>query len=473
MKQSEQTKNNTANEQTVDIEQLEKEAGYPDISKANTKTVVILSLVSILILLLLSIFVPTPEQDNTTSEQTSTEATSEATKNQTSEETQPGLFDMGTNDTTSVIAEVFSIPSLPEAEPGFLTINNHTYYLLDDEQRFLTGWLNLNGICYYFNEDGVMITGWYETQNQLFYFDETGAMQTNQWIEDKYVGENGAVLTNAVTPDGIYVGKDGYANDSVGKQGSKAGLTDLKSKLETMISGYSGSWSIYVKDLENNEYLSINNVQYFSASLIKLYCAATAYELMENGTLEETERIDSLMSQMISVSDNDAFNLMVMACDEGNSHVAGRAVIQDYIDQEGYKDTTITSMLVPTKYKAPSSPGRNLTTVEDCGLLLEKIYKGKCVSPEASQEFLELLLNQTHTNKIPAGLPEGTKSANNTGYTDQFQHDAAIVYSPGGDYIITIMSSNCGAAIPNIQEISKIVYEYFVTVQSQGISSET
>lgn len=64
-------------------------------------------------------------------------------------------------------------------------------------------------------------------------------------------------------------------------------------------------------------------------------------------------------------------------------------------------------------------------------------------------------------NKIPAGLPEGTKCANKTGETDEYQHDAAIVYSPGGDYILCIMSSNCGAAITNIQDISATVYDYF------------
>ena len=71
---------------------------------------------------------------------------------------------------------------------------------------------------------------------------------------------------------------------------------------------------------------------------------------------------------------------------------------------------------------------------------MERIYKGKCVSPEASEAFLTLLLNQEHVNKIPAGLPERTKCANKTGDTDEVQHDAAI---------------------NNIQDISKTVYDYF------------
>jgi beta-lactamase class A len=151
-----------------------------------------------------------------------------------------------------------------------------------------------------------------------------------------------------------------------------------------------------------------------------------------------------------------------MQCDtEYHSHVTGRSVIQNYINENGYEDTTITSMLVPTKYTAPSSPGRNYTTVVDCGLLLENIYKRLCVSKEASEKFLKLLLNQEHINKIPSGLPEGVVCANKTGDTDEVQHDAAIVYAPNGVYIISVMSTGCGNAINNIQSISSVVYDYF------------
>lgn len=304
-------------------------------------------------------------------------------------------------------------------------------------------------------------TGWQTIDGFEKYVDNDGAIVRNQWVDGHYADSSGIMLTSTVTPDGTYVDYNGDIDESMGTTGSKEGMWDLYHLLEDKIKGYSGTWSIYIKDLSHNEYISINNIQYFSASMIKLFCAAAAFELIENGELEETPNIDSLMQQMISVSDNDAFNLMVMNCGETYSQIAGREVIQEYIDREGYSGTTIATMLVPTKYKAPSSPGRNYTTVEDCGLLMERIYKGKCVSPEASQDFLNLLLNQEHLDKIPAGLPEGTKCANKTGDTDEFQHDAAIVYSPGGDYIIAVMSSNCGAAISNIQDISKTVYEYF------------
>ena len=91
------------NEQRVDevnelttpetVEELVEKAGYPDISKANTKTVVIWSLIVVILVLLLSIFVPTPSSvENATTEQTtaiSTQTTEEpATENATKETTE-------------------------------------------------------------------------------------------------------------------------------------------------------------------------------------------------------------------------------------------------------------------------------------------------------------------------------------------------------------------------------------------------
>lgn len=403
----------------------EKPIGYPDISKANTKMIVIVSLICILIIFLLSVLIP----DTSNTEDTNTSPDN-------------------------------SENTIEETKPGFTSYENDTYYYTENNTP-VAGWLMIDDVSYLFREDGTMVTGWYVTEGQQYYFDDDGVMQKNHWIDNKYVGEDGYVLKDTFTPDGRYVDANGNLDNTVSLALSIEGLSDLKNTLESMISEYSGTWSVYVKDLNKNEYMVINNVQHFSASLIKLYCAATVYDLIEKGTLEETERIDSLLYQMISISDNDAFNLLVMECGENHSHVAGRSVIQDYIDENDYTGTTITSMLVPTRYKAPSSPGRNYTTVTDCGLLLEKIYKKQCVSPEASDAFLTLLSEQSNTSKIPSGVPEHVKCANKTGDTDDVQHDAAIVYAPKGTYIICVMSSNCGSAITNIQSISKTVYEYF------------
>ena len=75
--------------------------------------------------------------------------------------------------------------------------------------------------------------------------------------------------------------------------------------------------------------------------------------------------------------------------------------------------------------------------------------------------MLNLLLNQERRYKIPAGLPSGVKSGNKTGETDNYQHDAAIVYGKKTDYVIVIYSmANEYTGINGIKEIFSIVYNY-------------
>ena len=105
----------------------------------------------------------------------------------------------------------------------------------------------------------------------------------------------------------------------------------------------------------------------------------------------------------------------------------------------------------------------NTTTAEDCGLLLERIYKGECVSAAASEDMLELLLNQKNTTKIPSGIAADVTVANKTGETDTDQHDMAIVYGPTTTYILCVMSEgfkNADQAVENIRKISGVVYNY-------------
>ena len=71
-------------------------------------------------------------------------------------------------------------------------------------------WEWINGHWYYFNTSGHMIENtWKMVGDKWYYFDTKGHMLHDQWVGDYYVGKNGDMLKNTVTPDNYVVGSDG------------------------------------------------------------------------------------------------------------------------------------------------------------------------------------------------------------------------------------------------------------------------
>ena len=65
-------------------------------------------------------------------------------------------------------------------------------YHFDDQGFVETGFLTENGKTYYLDHSGRMTTGWQTIGGYRYYFGEDGVMATNTWVDDVYVGPNGA-----------------------------------------------------------------------------------------------------------------------------------------------------------------------------------------------------------------------------------------------------------------------------------------
>ena len=232
----------------------------------------------------------------------------------------------------------------------------------------------------------------------------------------------------------------------------------LEKKLNAAIGTYSGTWSVYVKNLKTNESLTINNRKMYAASLIKLYAMAGAYDRVRAKKLALSS-VSSLLSSMITVSDNDSFNTIVRK--------VGKKRLNKWIKKNGFKKTTVVHDVGLAANSTIVRDGRtcNTTTVKDCGKLLEMIYRGKCVSKKYSKLMLSLLKQQQRRSKIPAGVPAGVVVANKTGETDETCHDAAIVYAKKAPYILVVMVTDPGAGWTHnaqIAQISSMVYQFMI-----------
>ena len=321
------------------------------------------------------------------------------------------------------------------------------------------------------------------TYDGYYYFDETGRMVTEPGTHELDMASNGQRFsgtyyfggTNGVLVQEAGVTEDGFPVDETGKVTGldDLGIDTLKPQLESMLAGYDGEWSVYVKDLETNEDFVLNDTPLYSASLIKAFVMAKTYEDMDSVLENEAaqmkttvddpkvqDKVDALLWNMITVSDNESCNELGRLQSDTHDFLDGAKQVNKYLQKEGYTETSYQSTLHPSTSKLITLGGHNQTTVIDCGKLLERIYRGECVSKEASEQMLNLLMNQQNTSKIPEGLGTSVPTANKTGETDEDQHDIAIVYGTKTTYILCVMSENASNAINNIRSISRVVYNY-------------
>ena len=241
----------------------------------------------------------------------------------------------------------------------------------------------------------------------------------------------------------------------------REGFIDLKDSLVSYISGIPGDWGVYIKRMDTNEYISINERQYSGASLIKLFTMAATENEIAAGNIAKTDNIKNDLTLMITESSNTACNSLTAALGGGNT-IAGFDVENRHTASIGCANTIHQSELVDGSGRKVTFVGFNRTSPADCARIMELVYKQKLVNKDASDEMLDLLKRQERTWKIPASLPDGTVTANKTGETDTVEADAAIVYSPACDYVICVIGNgNVGGGIESIRTISRMTYDYF------------
>ena len=205
-------------------------------------------------------------------------------------------------------------------------------------------------------------------------------MYTNRWASGYYLKENGQIAKNMQTPDGYYVDCDGHKCKK-----EEMSLSSLKKQLEAMIQGYSGEWSVYVKDLKTDDIISINDKSMKPASVIKLFTMAATYDSIRNGRIKKDGNVNSLLNDMITVSDNESYNELVRRNSSYRSFTDGCSVINKYLRKVGCTRTGCHSSLHPSSSSFTWDGQSNMASAKDAGLILEKIYKGECVSAKYSK----------------------------------------------------------------------------------------
>ncbi len=145
----------------------------------------------------------------------------------------------------------------------------------------------------------------------------------------------------------------------------------------------------------------------------------------------ESRPVTELARRMIQRSSNLSTNLLI--------ELLGAERVTAEMRALGAKDIEVLRGVEDEKAFAAGLI--NSTTAYDLAVILRTIAEQKAVSPAASAAMIEILEGQEFKEKIPAGLPPGTRVANKTGDITGVHHDAAIIFPEGRKpYILVVLT---------------------------------
>ena len=220
--------------------------------------------------------------------------------------------------------------------------------------------------------------------------------------------------------------------------------------IEVLKRAQAGAFSLDQEILLVNQFASLADGSPFSLS------AADDGDSVLYGKVGERVAIRELLRRMITRSSNLATNQLIELVGPANVTATARelgarriSVLRGVEDQKAFDRGMI-----------------NTTTSADLAVLLSAIEKGTVLSSSSSAEMREILLAQEFNEKIPAGLPAGTRVAHKTGEITAVSHDAAVVYPTGRKpYVLVVLTKgirDSKASSALIADISRLTWSHAV-----------
>lgn len=174
------------------------------------------------------------------------------------------------------------------------------------------------------------------------------------------------------------------------------------------------------------------------------------------GRVGEGVPLSDLVERMITWSSNLATNIAIREADPARVNAMLREMGADSMEVlRGVEDL-----------KAFEAGLSNTATARDLGLVMAQVATGDRFSAEAREAMLAILERQHFRENIPAGVPEGTRVANKTGWITAHNHDMAVVFPEDAPpYVLAVMVRGIEeqtAAAALVAEVSRLVWTHHV-----------
>ncbi len=296
-----------------------------------------------------------------------------------------------------------------------------------------------------------------------FFFIVTGILITSAYIRLQYI-ESDTLEAKVLKPIASPIQKSIEAVDTFSES------KELEEIILPLIENEQGTYSVVIRNLKTGTHYNYKEREvYSSASLYKLWTMATVFQQVKDNKLTLDKPISADIAML-----NKAFDLGEDAeLSEGTiSNTVEGAIEQMITISHNYsailltytvKNSSVKQFLLNyhlTDSKTGSPP---TTTANDIADYYEMLYKRELITKDFSNQMIEILKRQKLNDRIPKYLPAGAPIAHKTGELGGVKHDAGIVFSEKGDYIVVLMSNtNAPLKAAEVEaNISKVVWEYF------------
>jgi beta-lactamase class A len=268
-----------------------------------------------------------------------------------------------------------------------------------------------------------------------------------------------------------------------------APIAQLQAALADVPTYAPGHVAVEIKDLATGYTSGINaNAVMPAASTIKIPIMVEVFKQMENGKfdfnrtvhLQSSDRdwgsgdiagapagrgftVSYLLTQMITVSDNTAANMLI--------RLVGRHNINATMSDLGLHHTHLADYIRTEEW----SVRRTLrTTPADMVKLLSDMAQHQLFDEWASNKMISILEGQQINTLLPVPLPDGVPIAHKTGSFNDTLNDVGIVF---GDepYVIAVMTTDLPSLTSGrsfIHHISKMAYNRMEQLAKWRLSNE-
>ncbi|MDD5568001.1 MAG: class A beta-lactamase-related serine hydrolase [Candidatus Omnitrophica bacterium] len=278
----------------------------------------------------------------------------------------------------------------------------------------------------------------------------------------------------------IIVKYQAYKKELILLKKRKEGWLHLEKALTNKVNRFKGTIGLVVKDLDKGWEIAFNRDTLIpSASLVKVPIMLSCFyaEQDKNTTLKHSIRIRSfdivsgsrvlgaepigsvftveeLFDPMITQSDNAAANVLI--------DYLGFDTLNHYFKKMGLRNTNIVRKMMDFTERKEGKD--NYTTAGDMAFILEKLYYGEFVNRGVSSECLRILGEQKINDRIPKKLPPGTFVTHKTGLEKYICHDAGIVFTGNGNFLVCVLVKHEDKISANakkfISDVALLTYNY-------------